>query len=185
MIAMQYSFCLPADYDMARIDERIETKGSALDGFPHLNFKAYLTARKQDDGPLASRQNLYAPFYLWDEAEGATDFLSHAGFAAVSEAFGRPNFDIWLPLAQAGLDDVAKARFATRKISNLAFDADIATLRHERERAVKQMMAEGALAAFAGLDPSGWRHVTFALWDAEPLKQDAAIQAYRVGYVAR
>ena len=34
MIAMQYSFTLPADYDMTRIDERIESKGHLLNGFP-------------------------------------------------------------------------------------------------------------------------------------------------------
>ena len=33
MIAMQYSFVLPADYDMAIIDRRIREKGPLLDGF--------------------------------------------------------------------------------------------------------------------------------------------------------
>jgi hypothetical protein len=34
MIAMQYSFVLLADYDMAIIDRRIRDKGPLLDGFP-------------------------------------------------------------------------------------------------------------------------------------------------------
>ena len=185
MIAMQYSFGLPADYDMARIDERIETKGSMLDGFPHLTFKAYLTARKQDDGPLASKQNLYAPFYLWEMAEGATEFLSHAGFAAVAEAFGRPSLDVWLPLAKAVRDDVANARFAARQITAITSHDEFATVRHEREHSVRQMLADGALAAFAGLDPSGWRHVMFALWEDFPARTEQATQIYRVGYIAR
>lgn len=46
MIAMQYSFTLPADYDMSIIDRRIRDKGPLLDGFPNLGFKAYLSARK-------------------------------------------------------------------------------------------------------------------------------------------
>ncbi|MGO6908064.1 DUF4865 family protein, partial [Rhizobium ruizarguesonis] len=46
MITMQYSFTLPADYDMSIIDRRIRDKGPLLDGFPNLGFKAYLSARK-------------------------------------------------------------------------------------------------------------------------------------------
>ena len=61
MIAMQYSFTLPADYDMAIVHRRIAEKGHLLDDFPQLHFKAYLSAQR-DDESLASRENLYAPF---------------------------------------------------------------------------------------------------------------------------
>lgn len=47
MIAMQYSFVLPADYDMAIVERRIREKGPLFDGFPHLRLKAFLSARKQ------------------------------------------------------------------------------------------------------------------------------------------
>src|SRR5271165_2720611 len=53
MIAMQYSFTLPADYDMSVIDRRIADKGPLLDGFPGLQFKAYLVARRGEHGPEA------------------------------------------------------------------------------------------------------------------------------------
>jgi len=69
MIAMQYSFTLPADYDMAIIDARIRDKGHLFDGFPHLRFKTFLAAR-QHGGECPSTANLYAPFYLWDEPAG-------------------------------------------------------------------------------------------------------------------
>lgn len=59
MMAMQYSFTLPADYDMEIIDRRIRDKGPAMDGFLHLGFKAFLSARRGESG---SRENLYAPF---------------------------------------------------------------------------------------------------------------------------
>ena len=45
MIAMQYGFTLPGDYDMSIIDRRIRDKGPLLDGFPNLGFKAYLFTR--------------------------------------------------------------------------------------------------------------------------------------------
>ena len=48
MIAMQYGFTLPADYDMTIIDRRMRDKGPLLDGFPDLRFKAYLAARRRD-----------------------------------------------------------------------------------------------------------------------------------------
>jgi Domain of unknown function (DUF4865) len=40
MIAMQYNFTLPADYDMSVIDRRIADKGPLLDGFPGFKFKS-------------------------------------------------------------------------------------------------------------------------------------------------
>ena len=58
MLAMQYTFTLPADYDMDIIRQRVTTKGPAVDGFPGLGFKAFLYTRRGDHGP----ENLYAPF---------------------------------------------------------------------------------------------------------------------------
>jgi hypothetical protein len=95
MIAMQYSFVLPGDYDMAVIDHRIREKGPMLDGFPHLRFKAYLSARTQDDG-FTSLENLYAPFYLWDEPAGLDAFLTGPGFSAVARDFGWPSVRTWM-----------------------------------------------------------------------------------------
>ena len=59
MLAMQYTFTLPADYDMDIIRQRVTTKGPAVDGFPGLGFKAFLYTRRGDHGP----ENLYAPFF--------------------------------------------------------------------------------------------------------------------------
>ena len=36
MLAMQYSFTLPADYDMTIIERRIAENGHRLDGYPGL-----------------------------------------------------------------------------------------------------------------------------------------------------
>lgn len=92
MIAMQYRFPLPADYDMAIIDRRIANKGHLTDGFPGLLFKAYLSACKT--GP--ARDNAYAPFYVWNTVDGMHAFLNGPGFAGVSQAFGRPAVATWL-----------------------------------------------------------------------------------------
>lgn len=47
MIAMQYSFSLPADYDMSIIDRRIAEKGHLLDNFPNLKFKGLSDGAKK------------------------------------------------------------------------------------------------------------------------------------------
>ena len=46
MLAMQYNFTLPADFDMDIIRKRVAAKGPLVDGFPGLGFKAFLYARR-------------------------------------------------------------------------------------------------------------------------------------------
>ena len=53
MIAMQYNFTLPADYDMGIVERRITEKGPLLDDFPKLKFKAYLSAARDDEALAA------------------------------------------------------------------------------------------------------------------------------------
>lgn len=71
MIVMQYRYTLPADYDMAVIDTRIQENGAKLDGFPGLFFKTYLVSRS-DDAYCA--ENRYAPLYLWKNAKAMANF---------------------------------------------------------------------------------------------------------------
>lgn len=179
MIAMQYGFTLPADYDMAIIDRRIRDKGLLLDGFPRLRFKAYLAARKVDNG-FRSNENLYAPFYLWDEPEGIDTFLSSPGFAALTRDFGWPCVQTWLVWSAELGPNLRQARYASREIeaikpySNLADISDAAIAEaHSRT---------GALATVVGFDPAGWKQVRFSLWATLPTTYEA--QLYTVGHVA-
>ena len=61
MYAMQYEIALPADYDMDIIRERVRTTGHLMDGFPGLEFKAFLIREKAK----GASENSYAPFYVW------------------------------------------------------------------------------------------------------------------------
>ena len=115
-LAMQYSFTLPADYDMGNVERRIAEKGPALDGLPGLRAKAYLSARR--DG--AQRENLYAPFYVWDDAAAMNGFLTGRGFAGVSDAFGWPQVRIWIVWRAWLARDVEQARFATSEMAPIA-----------------------------------------------------------------
>lgn len=184
MIAMQYSITLPADYDMAIIDRRIAEKGPLLDDFPGLAFKAYLTARK-DGGAPRSRDNLYAPFYVWRRADGLNDFLCGPGFAALTQSFGWPEVKTWI-VWQAELGPaIAHAAFATREILALPPHVDLGALRRSAsEDAVADVETGGALASVAAFEPTTWTRVRFRLWREAQKELREGVQAYGVGHLS-
>lgn len=192
MIAMQYNFTLPADYDMDIVRQRIASKGHMLDNFPGLVFKAYLHASKSSEA-TASSQNVYAPFYLWNDNEGMNKFLCGDGFKAVSHAFGWPvvrQWSVWHNHVDA---QVRSAKFATRQVSPIAPYTALGELReHEIEAAKKLSQHDGVLATLTAFDPNEWTLVRFTLWrDAAAAKaamrvtsSPADVQAYEVGHVS-
>ena len=183
MIAMQYSFVLPADYDMAIIDRRIREKGPLLDGFPRLRFKAYLAARKQDVG-FTSAENLYAPLYLWDEPEGIDSFLSSPGFGVVTRDFGWPSVQTWLIRHAELTADLKAATFATRDVGPVAPYTDLASHRNSAIAEAKSAIQAGAVAAIAAFDPTKWTMAKFTLWPGLPKLVTETMQLYTVGHVS-
>ena len=186
MIAMQYSFTLPADYDMSIIDRRIAEKGHFMNGFPGLVFKAYCSARKMRAQPPHA-ENLYAPFYLWNSCEAMNTFLCGPGFAGLSQAFGWPAVKTWSVLhAEIGAD-IASACFATRELVRIAPYTGLDELRRsETQRASEDVAQRDALVAVAGFDPLDWNMVRFRLWAAQPPDEGFLEDrlSYRVGHVS-
>ncbi|MBY5581132.1 DUF4865 family protein [Rhizobium leguminosarum] len=180
MIAMQYSFNLPADYDMSIIDRRIREKGPMLDGFPNLGFKAYLSVRK---GEFGSRDNLYAPFYLWQKPEGASDFLCSPGFETLTGSFGWPRVRTWIVWRSEVSSDIAAARIATRDILQTEPYAPLADIRRVESTEAGADLATGALASVSGFESTSWTRVRFRLWRELP-EIDEQTQAYRVGHLS-
>jgi len=185
MIAMQYGFTLPADYDMAIIRRRIAEKGHLLDDFPRLRFKAYLYAER-DDAQLPGSENLYAPFYLWHDNEGMNTFLGGAGFAALARSFGWPSVRTW-SVWQADLAaDLRTAAWATREIATIPGHAALAALHDAELDAGSADRAAGALGAISAFDPTGWTLLRFRLW---PIAPDGLAgtsrQLYRIGHVSQ
>lgn len=183
MIAMQYSFTLPADYDMSIVDRRIREKGPMLDGFPHLRFKAYLAACRQG-GDVSSAENLYAPFYLWDEPEGLNNFLAGAGFAALARDFGWPTVQTWMVWHAEVAPDLAEAKFASREVEAIAPYSDLAGLRARAVSDAQDDARKSALASVVALDPTGWTLLRFRLWREPSLAEASAGQRYGVGHVS-
>jgi hypothetical protein len=183
MIAMQYSITLPADFDIGIIDRRIRDKGPLLDGFPNLKFKAYLRAAK---GDLGSPVSLYAPFYIWDKAEGASDFLCGPGFQALAGDFGWPSVSTWIVWQACVAPELTEARFATREIIPIESFALLDEIRRRDSGEARDIVEGGdALASVAGFEPTTWTRVRFRLWDKLPRTGSGHnVQTYRVGHVS-
>jgi len=176
MLAMQYSFVLPSDYDMGIIERRIRDKGPMLDGFPHLRFKAYLSARQQG----GSAENLYAPFYLWDHPDGLSNFLTGPGFVGLTRDFGWPAVKTWVVWHAELARDLSEARFASRESETIQPYADLAQL---RASSIERAKGSNALADVVGFEPTSWTFLRFRLWRTLPATI-AGAQLYNVGHLS-
>lgn len=181
MMAMQYSFTVPADYDMSIIDRRIRDKGPMLDGFPGLGFKAYLSARK---GEFGSRENLYAPFYLWQQPYGASDFLTGPGFEGLTQSFGWPRVKTWIVWHAETEPALADAKFAAEEVIAIEPYSALADIRDEEaRRAQRETRQADVLASVSAFEPTSWTLVRFSLRRSAPLIAGSS-QIYRVGHVS-
>ncbi|MDQ0558810.1 hypothetical protein QO004_000585 [Rhizobium mesoamericanum] len=181
MMAMQYSFTLPVDYDMSIIDRRIRDKGPMLDGFPGLGFKAYLSARK---GEFGSRENLYAPFYLWQQPERASDFLTGPGFKGLTQSFGWPQVKTSIVWHAETAPLLAKASFAMKETIAIKPYSSLADIRDEEIRQAKQQAQQrDVVASISAFEPTCWTLVRFSLRRSAPLIVGTS-QIYRVGHIS-
>lgn len=168
MHAMNYRITLPADYDMKIIRHRVATRGHLLDGFPGLGLKAYLIRERGVDG---SPVNQYAPFYLWNSAEGMNSFLWGPGFQGLADDFGRPVVEHWTGLGFfRGPSFGAVPRAAARRSEPIAAGDDPAAA---VERALDELAGgadrPGLHSAALLVDPRHWEMLRFTLWqDAAP-----------------
>lgn len=184
MFAMQYEHRLPADYDMQLMRDRAQTRGPVWEATPGLVLKAFVARER---GRYGASANLYGGVYLWQDAASAARLLSGEAFRGVTDSFGRPRVETWLPLdARAGRADTdAPARTLYRESKRLAANADIAA---EQADAVARNGGAAArldtLAAWVALDPTSWELVWFTLSSAAP---DPAHEGelYEVRYLAR
>jgi hypothetical protein len=182
MLAMQYSFTLPADYDMRIIHRRIADKGHLTDNFPQLRCKAFLHASRG----AQSRENLYAPFYLWDDAEGMNNFLAGSGFAALVQAFGWPVIRTWSVWHARLMPNIRSARCATREVVAIPPYTNLSELREaERLRLDADIDQRGALGAAVAFEPTTWTVVRFRLWPSYSASLlEYVDQVYELGHLS-
>lgn len=186
MIAMQYQFTLPADYDMSSIKRLVEQKGHMLDNLESLSFKAYLIARINHKAHV--HENQYAPFYLWLNNEGMRDYLCSAGFNDLCANFGRPVVQTWpCVFGVAESQSITEARFASRSIFPVVPYVTNMELfyQHQTEQVKRGLKESGALMSLAAMDPVNWNVVKLRLWDDSfRLSMDHQTQSYEVLHVS-
>jgi heme-degrading monooxygenase HmoA len=90
MLAMHYRIPLSGAEAVAAVERRARERGPLFDGMPGLAHKFFLV------DPV---HPTYATFYLWQEAEAAHAFVTGPLFAALVEAFGRPEVRLLLTTA--------------------------------------------------------------------------------------
>lgn len=163
MIVMQYRFNLPADYDMAVIEQRIQKNGSKLDGLPGLFFKTYLISRRDD---TYCNENGYAPLYLWKNSEAMAHFLQSSGFKKLVQDFGWPQIDTWLTLRVPDIKEVRNAAWISIKRIPISTHSNLVDLK-----------PEGQLCAW---DVSRWQ----LLQTVFGIAPQAGQENYRIKYVA-
>ena len=163
MIVMQYRFTLPADYDMAIVENRIAENGAKLDGFAGLLFKAYLVSRREDE---YTEENRYAPLYVWEDAGAMARFLQSPGFRKLTQDFGWPQIDTWLALRLPAVDEVKDAAWLSIDRQPIAAHGDLSALAMH--------------APLCAWDASRWQLLQVEFGDAP----QAGMENYRIGYVA-
>lgn len=183
MLAMQYRFILPADYDMAIIRQRIRERGHLLDGFPHLEWKAYLWSAHDVRQP--DTLNTYAPLYLWQDNEGINQFLASPGFQALCADFGRPQIDIWSVWHCSGSAEMAAAAHCHQQTLPIAPGQSLQALRQQEQALATALHRQGALCVLSAFDPHQWRLLRLSAWPASPddRQLETSTACYQIGYV--
>lgn len=180
MLAMQYGFDLPADFDLDAVRQRVQEIGHRFDGLPGLHAKAFLLADRCGDA--AKR---YAPYYLWQDPAGMTEFLASAAFAAVEAKYGRPVVQVWSPivfLTGEARDDAPT--FASQQVIDVPAGTDLVALAaQERELAARVSTTSGLHTFFSGLDSTNWQVVRTAFWHSPP-EFVAGARVYELLYLA-
>ncbi len=165
MLAMQYGFDFPDDFDLDSVRKRISEIGARFDGLPGLHLKAFLVGACSGAAP-----NRYAPFYLWNDPAGMTAFLTSDSFSAVAAKYGRPKVRSWSPIAhQHGPARAMTPTFATQQFIDLRPNTDLVALAAAERDAASLVAGESGLhTVFVGLDPHAWQLTRTALWSSAP-----------------
>jgi hypothetical protein len=181
MLAKQYTHRLPHDYDMARIRDRVATRGPLWDQTEGLVFKGFVARIRGEHGATG---NVYASVYLWHDAAAAADFIMGDRFQAVIDSFGRPRIETWLPLdARKGPATQAQALY--REDFDLEETVDRAALRaREADRNATLAGQADTVAVVTALDPWAWRLTRLIVSAAAPDPKRPG-KAYQVLHLAQ
>jgi hypothetical protein len=157
MLMLQYSFALPADYDMRTVRARVAARSDRFDALPGLGWKAFLV---REAGVAGADDNRYAPLYLWPDAAAGADFLLGPLFAGVCDAFGWARVEHGLLTRHQLLDETRTPRWCSIERRAVHGGVDPETVLAEWARPA----GEGLHSVWIGLDPSRWLFTRYQLW---------------------
>jgi hypothetical protein len=184
MLFAHYSIPLPADYDLARIRDRVAAKADHWDRRPGLVFKAFCVAERDAAGTV---HNAYSPLYVWANPDAFTDFLTGAEYAALSGSFGVVAVHTGAVL-QLSVGSGPAPAVAVRETRALTVPADLARLRHEEGVRHREAFADGSVhSRWVTLDSRTWTVSRYTLLHEAPppLVSRPDVQLLQVLHFAR
>jgi hypothetical protein len=180
MLVSQYLHRLPAGFDLGQIRDRATTRGPDWDRHPNLAFKAFLLRER---GRYGAEASAYSSLYLWQDAVGLGAFVTDDWFRFVTDSFGRPRIETWIPF-DVRIGRAMPVRSAWREEVAILPDADLPRIAaRERERNQALAARPDIRASVVALDVANWRVARFALSAEVPAAREDAV-VYEVAYLA-
>ena len=180
MLAMQYTVRLPEDFDDKQIQEHVAARSQLFEGCPGLRHKFYL---------YDAEEHVYAPFYIWENAQFAQDFLLNNLFNGVTETFGRPRVRSWQVIAFDYGPAKGDPKYMCSAVDKVPSGRPVgALMQAEKEHHQSLLKTPGLFAHMVLLDPDRWEKGLYSLWQsreqAVPVKADcvsdyAVLESYR------
>ena len=182
MYAKQYHIALPADYDLDVISKRVRATGRLMDGFPGLEFKAYLMQEKAEGAP----RNAYAPFYVWRDTDGMRSFCwGEPGYSSIVRDFGRHSIQDWTVHRIArGPSSYANARSLSFQTVSLPDDVAPSACVESLSAAFLSEENGETVARVAAVDVTAWNLVLVELSAARGEQSGAGRTVYEVLHVS-
>jgi hypothetical protein len=179
MLAMQYSIQLAPNYDAAVIRERVAARRGLFDAHAGLVHKSFL---------YNDQVKLYAPFYVWQDALQARNFLLDDLFHGVVETFNRHRVRSWYTVNMAYGNKAVRAQYARRETDIIAPEEKLQTyLAQEQDHQLALLKHPNCYMHLIAFDADRWEIVRFSLWKDKPsaaAPTGDAFQEYAVLHVS-
>ncbi|MGE6256318.1 DUF4865 family protein [Heyndrickxia sporothermodurans] len=182
MIGMQYKVLLPKDYDMGIIRKRVQENGHKTNGFPGLNFKAYLITEEEEKENL---YNSYAPLYIWNNYQGMNKFIFEGFYDNILKSFGWQQINIGVPLSIDLGKDFNKSKYVVEYAGTIP---ESKSLTETPFNPINQYVKdeEKSLGNLLVYNPDKWGYSQFSFYQEKP-KIDLAghLTLYEILYISQ
>jgi hypothetical protein len=182
MIGMQYKIILPKDYDMGIIKKRVQENGHKTDGFPGLQFKAYLITEAEKNDNL---YNSYAPLYLWTDSQGMNQFIFEGYYDNILSSFGWQQINIGVPFTTNLDKNFNQSRYVVEYAGNIG---ESNTLINHPFQSFHQYVknAEESLGNVLFYNPDKWGYSEFSFYQEKPqLDPSERLTIYEILHVSQ